>query len=95
MHRPFKRVYFSLSEHYKPKVYPGKIVLFQSMDAPGRTPFNGWDGLAEEIQVVPIAGNHYSIFKEPNIRALAAAIGDSLKDCSAAAAPDEDAVVQR
>ena len=84
--RSFRRASVSLAEHYSPKVYPGKIVVFQSIDAPGRTRFNGWDGLAEEIEVVPIAGNHYSIFKEPNIRTLAAAITDSLANCTPAAA---------
>lgn len=60
---------------YHPLYYPGAITLFQPVDdrIEGVTYDSdmGWKGLAAEITTIEIPGDRYTIFKEPDVRALA------------------------
>jgi thioesterase domain-containing protein len=61
--------------NYIPQVYPGRITLFLSREAPERSCYDrrlGWNEMATgglEVCVVP--GNHETLFGEPHVRILA------------------------
>jgi len=47
-----KRAYGALGEHYTPKVYPGKIVFFESEAKSVVNPLKSWSGFAHEVEVI-------------------------------------------
>jgi acyl-CoA synthetase (AMP-forming)/AMP-acid ligase II/thioesterase domain-containing protein/acyl carrier protein len=61
--------------NYVPQVYPGRIVLLLSSEAPDRFFYDarlGWTDMAAgglEVHVVP--GDHETLFSEPHVRAMA------------------------
>jgi thioesterase domain-containing protein len=64
-------------DRYRQKYYPGKVTLFNAIERdPGvlPDPFYGWTGLAQEIEIHEVAGNHDTMLAEPNVSSLAAAI---------------------
>jgi thioesterase domain-containing protein len=67
---------------YYPMYYPGCITLFQPVDdrIEGLMYDSdmGWKGLAAEIKTYEIPGNRYTIFREPDVRALAESLNESL-----------------
>ncbi len=67
---------------YKSKFYPGKIILFNAVeDDPAviHDPYYGWPGLAQDIQVHELPGNHDTILMEPNVRILAQKLAQCLE----------------
>jgi acyl-CoA synthetase (AMP-forming)/AMP-acid ligase II/thioesterase domain-containing protein len=60
---------------YAPRVYPGRIVLFLSVEAPERTWYDrrlGWnEAAAEGVEVHVVPGNHDNLFGEPHVAVLA------------------------
>jgi thioesterase domain-containing protein/acyl carrier protein len=68
---------------YFPMYYPGTITLFQPVDdrLEGITYDSdmGWKGLAAGIKTYEIPGDRYTIFKEPDVRALAEKLTESLE----------------
>jgi amino acid adenylation domain-containing protein len=65
---------------YRSRYYPEKIVLFNAAEqdpALVRDAKYGWPGLAREIQIHVVPGDHDSILMEPNVRVLA----DQLSRC--------------
>jgi thioesterase domain-containing protein/acyl carrier protein len=69
--------------NYEPRLYPGRIVLFQADEPLAGAPEDytkGWEELAAEgVELRPVPGNHYTMIKEPHVRVLAG----SLSDCFA------------
>jgi acyl-CoA synthetase (AMP-forming)/AMP-acid ligase II/thioesterase domain-containing protein/aryl carrier-like protein len=67
---------------YVPMYYPGAITLFQPVDdrLEGTTYDSdmGWKGLTSGITTYEIPGDRYTIFKEPDVRALAEKLTVSL-----------------
>jgi acyl-CoA synthetase (AMP-forming)/AMP-acid ligase II/thioesterase domain-containing protein/acyl carrier protein len=67
--------------HYVPHVYPGRITLFLSTEAPERTCYDrrlGWhESAAEGLEVHLVPGNHDNLFEEPHVGVLA----EKLKMC--------------
>ena len=69
--------------HYHPRVYPGRITLFQPVTRPLRRwhdPLFGWGELAAggvDLQQIP--GDHNTMFEEPNVGVLAHRIKGCLK----------------
>jgi thioesterase domain-containing protein len=63
---------------YEPKVYPGRVTLLKAHTRPlfrlhGRD--LGWTKLAGGgLEVVEVPGNHNTILKEPNVKAMATAL---------------------
>jgi thioesterase domain-containing protein len=61
--------------NYVPQVYPDRIILFLSSEAPERAFYDrrlGWNEMAAgglEVHVVP--GSHETLFREPHVRVLA------------------------
>ncbi|QJD30816.1 non-ribosomal peptide synthetase [Methylococcus geothermalis] len=59
---------------YTPGFYPGTLTLFRARQQAASAlddPLLGWNGLAENIDVVEVAGNHYTLLGEPHVRTLA------------------------
>ena len=71
---------------YFPDIYPGKITLLRAHERLDRTyndPLLSWGGLAAGgLAVHDILGNHYTIIKEPFVRALADTLRDTLNHSS-------------
>ncbi len=62
---------------HRPRAYPGKVTLFNAVEQdPGilPDPNYGWTGLAQEIEIHEVAGNHDTMLAEPNVGSLAAAV---------------------
>jgi amino acid adenylation domain-containing protein len=59
---------------YVPGFYPGALTLFRARQQATTAlddPLLGWNGLAEEIDVVEVPGDHYTLLGEPHVRTLA------------------------
>lgn len=73
--RKVEEANFKAVQNYVPKVYPGRITLFQSLQRWTRRyhePAMGWDVLAAggvEIHLCP--GNHFSMILEPRVSVMA------------------------
>jgi acyl-CoA synthetase (AMP-forming)/AMP-acid ligase II/thioesterase domain-containing protein len=61
--------------HYVPQVYPGRIVLLISSEAPERSFYDSrlrWSDIASGgLQVHVVPGNHDTVFSEPHVGVLA------------------------
>jgi thioesterase domain-containing protein len=61
--------------NYVPQVYPGRVTLFLSSEAPERSFYDrrlGWNDMAAEgLEVHVVPGNHDTLFSEPHVRVLA------------------------
>ena len=70
-------------EHYAPKIYQGRVMLFRSNlqpRTPVRDPYEGWNAYAGHgLEVRTIASNHDNILLEPQVRIVA----EQLKTCLA------------
>ncbi|MCC6655645.1 MAG: amino acid adenylation domain-containing protein [Flavobacteriales bacterium] len=63
--------YGEASKQYAPPVFPGKVTLIRTTVSPG-TPDMGWAELARDgVDIRHTPGDHYSLIKEPHVRALA------------------------
>jgi amino acid adenylation domain-containing protein len=85
--RHFKRAYGkhawgTLGEHYTPKVYPGKIVFFES-EKSAVNALKSWSGFAHEVELIRVPGNHVTMLDEPQVGVLAAEITKALARSSA------------
>jgi thioesterase domain-containing protein len=66
---------------YRPQPYRGAATLFRARDTPAifvRDPAMGWTALVQSLSVVEVPGNHDTMLMEPHVRALAAALRQSL-----------------
>jgi amino acid adenylation domain-containing protein len=68
------RVLVSLA--YVPQIYPGRVTLFRSQDAPpefaGLDPARGWGELSTEpVEIHVVPGNHATMGLEPHVGVLA------------------------
>lgn len=61
--------------NYVPQVYPGRIILFLSSEAPERVFYDrrlGWHEMAGEgLEVHLVPGSHETLFGDPHVRVLA------------------------
>lgn len=59
---------------YIPGFYPGKLTIFRACEQNATAlndPLLGWGGMASEIDVVEVPGNHYTLLSDPNVHVLA------------------------
>jgi len=66
---------------YVPQPYPGRITLFRAEEQVDSAPLdwtNGWNGLAEEIDVRIVPGDHMTMMHEPHLAKLVAELKASL-----------------
>jgi amino acid adenylation domain-containing protein len=72
---------------YRPRVYPGHLVLFRASEKALRgleDESNGWQKYAEgRLEVHEIDGDHGNLLNEPNVRQLAAALRARLEQAQA------------
>jgi len=64
---------FKAARTYEPKFYPGQITLFRPSETlvGGRNGVCEWEKLASDVRSFTVAGNHYSMIREPNVREIA------------------------
>jgi thioesterase domain-containing protein len=70
-------------EYYRSRYYPGKVTLFNAIEKdPGilPDPNYGWIGLAREIEIHEVPGNHNTMLAEPHVTSLATAIRQVLRN---------------
>jgi amino acid adenylation domain-containing protein len=67
-------------QSYKPQAFPGRVSLFLAADEArnGLGPA-AWEGLAAGVEVHELAGDHYSILREPGVAMLAVRLRESMK----------------
>ena len=69
---------------YDPAPYDGRVILFTAKDEPrGRflDPAQGWRRfLTGRFDIVPITGDHSSIFQDPGAREIGAVLELALKE---------------
>jgi thioesterase domain-containing protein len=68
----------ALSRH-EPKPYGGDIVLFHAA-TPSRKPEERWASLCPRFRAEETPGDHYSMFRPPNVDVLAKRVGFYLRD---------------
>lgn len=70
--------YSKATAEYSPGMFPGKVTLIRTEGSPG-TPDMGWKDLARDgVEIHKVPGDHYSIIKEPHVRALAREVRASM-----------------
>ena len=72
------------SKAYEPVYYPGKVILFRSLQQPlgvHESASLGWEGLSRELEIHEVIGLHAAVVAEPRVRFLV----DKLAPCLAAA----------
>ena len=76
-------VLYAASAKYYPKPYRGNVVLIRSMDRTfgfGRVMDLGWSELlGDDLEICETPGNHYTIYMQPNVDALAHKMNISLQ----------------
>jgi len=68
------------SQNYQPRPYDGRVLLFRRRDRPTgqyRDPEYGWGGLATQLEIYEVPGNHIDMFLDPNVHLMA----DKLRAC--------------
>ena len=86
------RSFLAAARHYRPGIYPERMVLLRAADiAPELRDVGddlGWrDRLSGAIVTVPIPGNHHTLLARPNLLGLAAVLRDRLGHEAWASAP--------
>jgi thioesterase domain-containing protein len=73
--------HLELAHNYEPRTYPGRLTLFRAEVRPVVAgsdfgdPHLGWGRVAAGgVLVVPVPGDHFSLFAEPHARALGVAL---------------------
>ena len=71
---------------YIPRAYPGRLILFRSRHRPltqFRDPHAAWSRYAGQgLEICEIEGNHENILLEPQVRSVAHALKNYLKDAA-------------
>src|SRR5262249_9165196 len=65
---------FLAGHQYEPGPYAGRVVLFRALETPGGTTDDetlGWQGLADDLEVLPVPGRHATVLAAENVHALA------------------------
>ena len=68
-------------EDYRSRYYNGKVTLFNAAEKDPALipdPHYGWVGLAREIEIHEVPGNHDTMLTEPNVSSLAQCLNDCL-----------------
>ena len=74
----FKSNYQAL-RNYVPKHYRGQAALFQAEEcliADEQEPARGWGKVVQDLELQSVPGNHYTIVREPHVKALAERLRD-------------------
>jgi thioesterase domain-containing protein/acyl carrier protein len=85
----FAETHFRAFREYVPKPYRGRVSVFTAPTHPLtwlNDPARVWRHLAQDVEVYPAAGTHFSIFHEPNVQVLAHRIGQAIEKARKSAA---------
>jgi thioesterase domain-containing protein len=69
------------SKNYQPRPYDGPVLLFRRANRPTgqyRDPEYGWGGLATQLEIHEVPGNHIDMFLDPNVHVMADKLRASL-----------------
>jgi thioesterase domain-containing protein len=73
---------------HRPSFYPGTVTLVRAAGQTTRRHYTddalGWNGVAADVRVRPVAGNHLQIVRPPYVTELAAAVRASLDEAEEA-----------
>ncbi|MHC1764269.1 MAG: amino acid adenylation domain-containing protein [Verrucomicrobiia bacterium] len=75
---------------YRPRFYPGRLTLFNAQEIDAGVipdPVNAWAGLAADIEVRSVPGDHDSMLAEPNVALLARELDEALHRAQSEATP--------
>jgi len=72
------KAHLDATTNYRPRAYPGRVVLFQADGPRGRLD-RRWKSLCPHIHVEPVPGNHYSMLRKPEVSVLAERLGRYLE----------------
>lgn len=78
--------------HYVPPPYAGRVLLLRAGDRPRGSygdPARGWAGVAGDLHVADVPGNHTEMFAPPNAGVMASAMAAELKAWVDARQPEE------
>ena len=67
---------------YEPKPISGRLTIFRSTSEPtGRflDPKLGWGGMANDVDLILIPGDHYTVFSEPGVSLMAKCIQTAMR----------------
>jgi thioesterase domain-containing protein len=67
---------------YEPKPIRGRVTIFRSTSEPtGRflDPKLGWGGMAEDVDLTLIPGDHFTVFSEPGVSIMAKCIEAAIR----------------
>ncbi|MEM7352072.1 MAG: amino acid adenylation domain-containing protein [Acidobacteriota bacterium] len=79
---------------YRPGIFPGSLTLF-AVEKARRDPDLGWDALAAGgVEVVTVAGDHYSMLREPRVRNVGQQLGRRLSRAVDTSPTDRPAVTE-
>jgi len=76
----------SVTLAYEPGRYPGTLTLFRSLEEPTGwffDPLAGWGAFADNVELVMVSGDHYTMFQEAGARQMAERITATLSRFSA------------
>jgi len=71
----------SITVKYEPRKFPGRVTLFRSLEEPTGwlfDPLAGWGAFADSVELVMVAGDHYTMFQESGAQQMAERITDIL-----------------
>jgi aspartate racemase len=70
-------------QDYRPRPFAGRITLFKAMTASDKVEWPddyGWTDLAQGgLDIIPVPGQHLTLFDDGNVESLAAALADRLR----------------
>jgi len=67
---------------YSPRYYPGRLTLFNAREIDEGVipdPLYAWPGLAADIEVHTVPGDHDTMLTEPNVAVLARELDEALR----------------
>lgn len=79
-----RNAYERAMQVYVPGDFAGKLTLFRAMVGNDKFDMSdgyGWDELVDELEILPVPGNHISIFHDDHIEGVTAAFQKALEGC--------------
>ena len=71
---------------YTPQLFDGRVTLFKAEEPlPGSGPENSWEEFAlDGVEIHSVPGNHYTMTREPHVRALARVLAHCIANAETA-----------
>jgi len=73
----------SITAKYEPRRYPGRLTLFRSHEEPTGwlfDPLAGWGEFADSVELVMVAGDHYTMFQATGAQQIAERMSEILRN---------------